>query len=130
MRHFLLVLLPETIAPCTLGVFAATAVARLIAPPGSALLAASILGGAALLTVDVAAIATWADQHLDEAARAEVQARNCICLFGFLAQTWTGATPGGILPRHACLGTMWGAAPIRTARLGSAPRLSSMKTDA
>ena len=35
MRHFLLVSLPGTIAPCTLGMLAATAVARLIAPPGS-----------------------------------------------------------------------------------------------
>jgi len=129
MRHFLLVSLPGTIAPCTLGMLAATAVARLIAPPGSALFATPVLPRAALLTVDVAAVATGADQHLLEAACAEKQARGCICLFAVVAQTWTRAPTGGILPRHTSPGTSWGAAPLRTARLLSAPRLSSTKTD-
>src|SRR5262249_8148232 len=128
MRPFLLVSLPGTIAPCTLGMLAATAVARLIAPPGSALFATPVLPRAALLTVDVAAVATGADQHLLEAACAEKQARGCICLFAVVAQTWTRAPTGGILPRHTCLGTLWGAAPMRTARLISASRLSSTKT--
>jgi hypothetical protein len=129
MRHFLLVLLPGTIAPSTLGMFAATAVARLIAPPGSALFAAPVLRGAASLTVDVAAVAARADQHLHEAACTEVQARGCMRLFTVVAQTWTRAPTGGILPRQTCLGTLWGAAPMRTATLGSASRLSSRKTD-
>ena len=129
MRHFLLVLLPSTIAPSTLGMFAATAVARLIAPPSSALFAAPVLHGAASLTVDVAAVAARADQHLHEAACTEIQARGCICLFTVIAQTWTRIPTGGILPRHTCLGTLWGAAPMRTARLLSASRLSSTKTD-
>jgi hypothetical protein len=129
MRHFLLVLLPETIAPCTLGMVAATAVARLIAPSCSALFAASVMGGAALLTVDVAAVATRADQHLRQTACAEIQARSRICLFAVVAQPWTRVSTGGILPRHTCLSTLWGAAPMRTARLGSASRLSSTKTD-
>ena len=129
MRHFLLVLPPGTIAPCTLGMFAATAVARLIAPPCCALFAAPTLRGAALLAVDVAAVAARADQHLHEAACAEIQARGCICLFAIVAQTWTKGSAGGILPRQTCLGTLWGAAPIQTCRLGSAPRLSSTKTD-
>jgi hypothetical protein len=129
MRHFLLVLPPGTIAPCTFGMFAATAVACLIAPPGSALFAAPVLRSATLLTVDVAAVATGADQHLHEAACTDIQARGCICLFADVAQTWTWATSGGILPRQTCLGTLWGAAPMRTARLLSASRLSSTKTD-
>ena len=129
MRHFLSVLLPGTIAPSTLGMFAATAVARLIAPPGSALFAAPALRGTAPLAVDVAAVAARADQHLHEAACAEIQARGCICLFAIVAQTWTKGSAGGILPRQTCLGTLWGAAPIQTCRLGSAPRLSSTKTD-
>ena len=129
MRHFLLVLLPGTIAPCTLGMFAATAVARLIAPPGSALFVAPVLHGAASLTVDVAAVTARTDQHLHEAACTEIQARGCICLFAVIAQTWTRIPTGGILPRDTCLGTLWGAAPMRTARLLSASRLSSTKTD-
>ena len=129
MRHFLLVLLPGTIAPRTLGMLAATAVARLIAPPGSALFAAPVLRGAAALTVDIAAVAARADQHLHEAACTEIQARRCMRLFTVVAQTWTRALTGGILPRQTCLGTLWGAAPMRTARLGSASRLSSTKTD-
>jgi len=105
MRHFLLVSLPGTIAPCTLGMLAATAVARLIAPPGSALFATPVLPRAALLTVDVAAVATGADQHLLEAACAEKQARGCICLFAVVAQTWTKAPAGwdtdpANVPRH------------------------------
>src|SRR5215467_3597954 len=130
MRHFLLVLLPGTITPCTLGMLATPVVARLIAPPRCALFAAPVLPGAALLAVDVAAVAARADQHLHEAARTEIQARGCICLFAIVAQTWTKALAGGILPRQTCLGTLWGVAPIRTCRLGSAPRLSSTKTDA
>jgi hypothetical protein len=129
MRHFLLVLLPVTIAPSTLGVFAATAMTRLIAPPGSALFAVPVLRGAALLAVDVAAVAARTDQHLHQAACAEIQARSCICLFAFVAQAWTRVPTGGILPRHTCLGTLWGAAPIQISGGGSAPRLSSTKTD-
>ena len=126
MRHFLLVLLPGTIAPSTLGMLAATAVARLIAPPGSALFAAPVLRGAVSLTVDVAAIAAGADQHLDAASRAQIEARASICLF---TQAWTNCATGEILPRHTCSRTVWGAAPMRTARLESAPCLSSRKTD-
>ena len=129
MRHFLLVLLPGTIMPRTLGMLATTAVARLIAPPGSALFAAPVLRGAASLTVDIAAVAARADQHLHEAACTEIQARRCMRLFTVLAQTWTRVPAGGILPRQTCLGTLWGAAPMRTATLGSASRLSSTKTD-
>ena len=89
----------------------------------------AVLRGAASLTVDIAAVAARADQHLYEAACANIQARSCVCLFAIVAQTWTKAPAGGILARQTCLGTLWGAAPIRTCRLGSAPRLSSTKTD-
>src|ERR1700730_2470130 len=126
MRHFLS---PGPIAPCTLGMFAGTTRARLVALPGCALFAAPVLRGAALLTVDVAAIAARADQHLDPAALTEIQTRGCICLFAFVAQTWTKAPTDGILPRHTCLGTLWGTASNRTAKLRSAPCLSSTKTD-
>ena len=125
MRHFLS---PSPIAAGTRGMIALTARGRLVALPGCALFAAPALLGAASLTVDVAAIAARADQHLDAAARTEIQARGCICLFAFVTQTWTKAPTDGILPRHTCLGTLWGAAPVQTSRLGSAPCLSSAKT--
>ena len=69
MRHFIL---PRTVAPCPRGMVA-TAIGRaLIAPPGGALLGAPGLLGASSFAVDVAAIATGADQHLGAAARAEI----------------------------------------------------------
>ena len=114
MRHFLS---PSPIAAGTRGMIALTARGRLVALPGCALFAAPALLGAASLTVDVAAIAARADQHLDAAARTEIQARDCICLFAFVTQTWTKDPTDAILPRHACLGTVWGMAPIQTSRL-------------
>ena len=126
MRHFLS---PRTVAPGPRGMIVSTARGRLVALPGCALFAAPALLGAASLTVDVAAIAARTDQDLDAAARTEIQTRGCICLFAFVTQTWTKAPTDGILPRHTCLGTLWGAAPMRTARLLSASRLSSTKTD-
>ena len=118
MRHFLS---PRTIAPGPRGMIVSTARGRLVALPGCALFAAPALPGAASLTVDVAAIAARTDQDLDAAARTEIQTRGCICLFAFVTQTWTKAPTDGILPRHTCLGTLWGAAPVQTSRLGSAP---------
>ena len=113
MRHFLS---PRTIAPGTRGMIVSTARGRLVALPGFALFVAPALLGAASLTVDVAAIAARTDQDLDAAAGTEIQTRGCICLFAFVTQTWTKAPTDGILPRHTCLGTLWGAAPIQTCR--------------
>ena len=93
---------PGTIAPVAIGTIEATARGRLIALRGCAPFAAPALLGTALLTVDVAAIAARADQHLDAAARAEVHAHGCICLFTFVTQTWTKVPAGGIVPRHTC----------------------------
>ena len=113
MRHFLS---PSPIAPGARGMIAPTARGRLVTLPGCALFAAPVRLGAASLTVDVAAIAARADQHLDAAARTKIQTRGCICLFAFVTQTWTKAPTDAILPRHACLGTVWGMAPIQTCR--------------
>lgn len=126
MRHFVL---PCAVAPGPRGMVAATTYAALITLSGGTLSGAARLCGAPLLTVDVAAIAAGADQHLDAASCAQIEARGRFRLFGVSTDAWTNCAMGEILPRHACSRTVWGAAPIRTARLGSAPRLSSRKTD-
>jgi hypothetical protein len=69
MRHFLL---PRAVALGPRGMFAAAIGRALIAPAGSALLAAPGRLGASSLAVDVSAVATGADQHLGAAARAEI----------------------------------------------------------
>jgi hypothetical protein len=68
MRHFLLLC-----AVCTraLGMFAATSMARLVASARFALRVAPRRLSTILLTVDAAAIAAGADQHLSSAASAQ-----------------------------------------------------------
>ena len=99
MRHFLLSCAVRT---RPLGMFAATSMTRLVASASLALRIASRRLSAFLLAVDVAAIAAAADQHLSAAARAQKESPSCICLSGFVAQTWTKSATGGILPRHTC----------------------------
>ena len=67
MRH---VLLPCAIAPRTLGMGEATSAAHLVAPAGLLLGAAPGVLCTASSTVDLAAIAVAAHQHLEVAARA------------------------------------------------------------
>jgi len=126
MRHFVL---PRAVALGPCGVVAATTQAALITLTGGAPSGAARLCRAVSLTVDVAAIAAGADQYLDAASRAQIEARACIWLFGLSTQAWTHCATGEILPRHTCSRTVWGAAPMRTATLESAPCLSSRKTD-
>ena len=106
MRHFLL---PRAIALSARSVLETTAGARLIMLSGRALPAAPDYLRAAFRTIDVAAIATGADEHLRAAARAQKQARDCISLFGFVTQTWTKRATGEILPRHSCPTRVCGA---------------------
>jgi hypothetical protein len=89
----------------------------LITLSGLALRVAPGLVCAAFPAVDIAAIATGADEHLIAAARAQIQARGCISLFGFVTQTWTKRAASGILLRHSCPARVWGAAPMQTCRL-------------
>ena len=99
MRHFLL---PSAIGALARGMVAATTEAQLIASPSGALLGAPGLLGTPSLTVDVAAVAAGADQHLSAAASAQKKSPSCMCFFGFVTQTWTKIAMGGILPRHTC----------------------------
>jgi hypothetical protein len=99
MRH---VFLPRTIVARSLGMVEPTSVARLVALAGGALRAAPCLFGASSRTVDVATVATAADQHLNLAARAKIEARARQSLIGFATETWTKPPTGEILPRHSC----------------------------
>jgi|SRR5215831_7755462 hypothetical protein len=126
MRHFVL---PCAVAPGPRGMVAATTDAALITLTRGALSGAARLRGTPSLTVDVAAIAAGADQYLDAASCAQIEARGRFRLFGVSTDAWTNCAISEILPRHTCSRTVWGAAPKQTARLGSAPCLSSRKTD-
>jgi len=68
MRHIFLL---GAIAPGARRMLEATSMARLVALAGGALRAASTLLCASLGTVDLATVATGADQHLNPAASTE-----------------------------------------------------------
>jgi hypothetical protein len=68
MRH---ILLPGAITAGARRMLEATSMARLVALAGGALRAATTLLGAFLSTVDLATVATGADQHLSPAAGAK-----------------------------------------------------------
>jgi hypothetical protein len=81
---------------------------------------------AILLAVDVAAVATGADQHLRAAAGAQKKPPSCIPLLGLVTQTWTKRATGGILPRHTC-SARCGARrryELRKVGIGAAPVLN------
>src|SRR5215468_55966 len=78
MRHFVL---PRAVALGPCGVVAATTQAALITLTGGAPSGAARLCRAVSLTVDVAAIAAGADQYLDAASRAQIEARACMAVY-------------------------------------------------
>jgi hypothetical protein len=100
MRHFFLL---RTILAGSLGMVAATTVTRLVTAPGFALRAAPCPLCASSRAVDVATIATGADQNLDTAAHTKIEARACQSLIGVATETWTRPLTGEIIPRHSCL---------------------------
>jgi hypothetical protein len=114
MRHFVL---PGAVAVGACGMIATTTQGQLVTPPGGALLDAPGLLCAPSIAVDVATVATGADHHLVAAARAEIQAPGWIALLGLSTEAWTNRITGGILPRHTCSRTVWGAAPMRTCQV-------------
>jgi len=124
MRHFFL---PGAIRPGARRMVEPARPRALVAAASSALLGAPGLFGTSLIAVDVAAVATRADQHQDAAACAQIEAPRGMSLFPLCTASWTRGATRGILPRHTCSGTVWGAAAIRLARLGSAPCLLSRR---
>jgi|SRR5579862_6401418 hypothetical protein len=96
MRH---VLLPGAITTGPRGMVQAATTARLIASAGSALSLAPRRLPTALCTINLAAIAVAADQHLSAAPRAQKQPGRAWFPF---AWPWTTSAGSGILPRHSC----------------------------
>jgi hypothetical protein len=98
MRH---VLLPRAIAAGTRCMVHAPAAARLIASASGALRLAPRVSCTTARTVDLAAVAAAADQHLSPAAHAHKQPPRCFQPRAF-ARAWTTSAMSGIVPRHAC----------------------------
>ena len=98
MRH---ILLPRPIATGTERMGNATAAARLVALSGRALpLAPGDLGTAAG-TIDLAAIAAAADQHLSTATDTQKETGwRSVRAVGL--RTWTKSTTSEIMPPHSC----------------------------
>jgi len=97
MRHFLL---PRPIAPGPRRMLEAATTARLITATGQALRDPPSLSGAALRTINIAAITTATDQHLGLAKGTEKEARRDGV--GLSTVTWTNGATGEILPPHTC----------------------------
>lgn len=89
---------------------------KLTAPPGER----AALSGA----VNLASVATTANQRLFAASRAEEQPRRrALIVTEPMDVAWISAPFGAILIPHACPARCEGTAPNRTARLRSAPCL-------
>ncbi len=99
-----------------------TAAARLVAPARGALRVTPGFPRAAAGTVNLAAVATAADEHLDLAASAQKQPRRPFRRLR-LAGAWTPSATGGILPPHACSAPCGARRRTRTWRFRSAPCL-------
>jgi hypothetical protein len=123
MRHVLLPRTPAT-APRRMG--QPTAPACLIALAGHPLGLLPRFLRAAAGTVNLAAVATAADQRLDPAARTQEQPGRAFRQIG-LDRAWTASAAGGILPRHACSAPCEARRRTRTWRFRSAPCLPFSK---
>src|SRR6266849_4307213 len=101
MRH---ILLPRPIATGTQGMSDAAAVARLVAPSGRELPLAPRQSGTADSTIDLAAIAAAADEHLSTAMGTQKETGwRCVRAFGRVGpRTWTKSATSEILPPHSC----------------------------
>jgi hypothetical protein len=121
MRH---VLLPRTPATAARRMGQATAPACLIAFASRPLGLVPRFLRAASGTVNLTAVATAADQHLDPAASTQEQPGRPLHRIG-LGTAWTASVAGGILPRHACSAPCGARRRTRTWRFRSAPCLPS-----
>src|ERR1700681_4558637 len=98
MRH---ILLPRAVATGTQRMDDAAAVARLVALSGRALSLAPDQSGTAVGTIDLAAIAAAADEHLSVATGTQKEAGwRSVRPFG--PRTWTNSATSEILPPHSC----------------------------
>src|SRR5258707_1800395 len=98
MRH---ILLPCPIATGTQRMDDATAVARLVPLSGRALPLAPRQSGTAAGTIDLAAIAAAADEHL-RAATGTQKETGWVCVRPVGLQTWTRPATSEILSPHSC----------------------------
>ena len=121
MRH---VLLPGTPATATRRMGQATAPACLIALAGRPLGLVPRFLRAAAGAVNLAAVATAADQHLDPAASTQEQAGRPFHPIG-LRRAWTASAASGILPQHVCSAPCGARRRTRAWRFRSAPCLPS-----
>src|ERR1700692_1329338 len=98
MRH---ILLPRSIATGTQRMDDAAAAARLVTLPGRALPLAPRQPGTAVGTIDLAAIAAAADEHLSVATGAQKETGwRSVRTLG--PRTWTNSATSEILPPHSC----------------------------
>src|SRR5258707_11238082 len=116
MRH---ILLPRPIATGTQGMSDAAAVARLVAPSGRALPLAPRQSGTAASTIDLAAIAAAADEHLSTATGTQKETGwRCVRAFGRVGpRTWTKSATSEICPRIRALHGGGHGADVRLAGL-------------
>jgi hypothetical protein len=100
MRH---VLAAASVATCTDSMGMPPSTAGLVTPPGGALAMTSGSLRAGAGAIDLAAVATAADQRLAPTARAQKQPSWwTVSTVGAADATWTNATIEGIMPLHAC----------------------------
>jgi hypothetical protein len=120
MRHFF----SRPVAPCPFGMSALSSAAGLVTRAGRLLASPPDEWTAISGAINLAAVATAANQHLGAAFRADEQPRRRgLVATGQVDTAWTGALVGVILTPHACPARCEGAAPSGTARLRSAPCL-------
>ena len=120
MRHFFLA---RPVAALSRGMPPPPGRSILITLPGAQDRIAPGALSAVFGTINLAAVATAADQRLGTTTRAKEQP--CRCCLGMRRQRWTNATIARILALHACPARCGARRRCGTAKLRSAPCLPS-----
>jgi hypothetical protein len=121
MRHFFVA---RPVTTLSSRVAASPCRTILIALSGALLRAAPDPLGAAFGTINLAAVAAAADQHLHPTARAKKQPRRSrVGMVETAIATWTTAAIAGILPLHACPARVGHGVDAEPPSLRSAPCL-------
>lgn len=126
MRHDIFT---GAISPAPRGVFEAAAPAALIAPRGLPTPHPAGFDTATSGAVDLAPVATTANQDLLAAEDAQEEAAAAAAVVVEVATApdatfnpWTRSASGAIMPQQSCSGTVWGAAPRSLpSSVGAAP---------